>query len=225
MFSFFTTKKTVVRNRELGPGGIHLKDYGIPGLTNLVEALSDMGTEDDRVSDFDENDDWVDLETQKNIIKSTLQPKSDVKVTVKANGEMINELQACIIDDYWTNEGIQRREMEAIQRQSMQAAKSCVSNWLKGVTKVEADSDSSSDYQYSLSSKESSPAKANFYRLPELETFQKTKFNAPVFGDETRLTAYNDRILSSVVCWGKVGEEESDYDSEDEMLAFSKHEN
>ncbi|CCT74307.1 uncharacterized protein FFB20_15078 [Fusarium fujikuroi] len=194
MLSWFTTKKTVVRNRELGPGGVHLKDYGIPGRINLVEALSDMAEEDDRASDhLDDNDVWIDLDAQKDTIKAALQPKSnvkvksDVQVTVEATDEMVNELQACIIDDYWTEEGIQRRAVAALN--------DSVVNWLEGID----ESNDTSEDEHSVSSKESFGAKANIYQLPKFETFQKTKFNGPVFDNEKRLTAYNDRILSSAV--------------------------
>ncbi|KAF5575119.1 hypothetical protein FPCIR_13312 [Fusarium pseudocircinatum] len=211
MFSFLSSKKkTVVRNRELGPGGVHLKDYGIPGRTNLVEALSDMEEEDDRVSDhLDDNDVWVDLDTQKDTIMAALQPKSNVQVksgvTVKATDEMINELQACIIDDYFTDEGIQRRATAALENS--------VHNWLEGVDEmdvVNASNDSSED-EHSVSSKESIGAEANVYQLPKFESFQKTNFNGPVYDSEKRLTVFNDRILSSAVYWGKV-DDESDHD-------------
>ncbi|SCO90275.1 uncharacterized protein FRV6_14403 [Fusarium oxysporum] len=217
MLSFFTSKKTVARNRELGPGGVHLKDYGIPGRINLVEALSDMGKDEDRVFDhLDQNDAWVDLDAQKDTIKSALQPKSDVQVTVEATEEMVNELQACIIDDYWTEESIQRRAIGALH--------DSVENWLEGIGQADDAHDSSSDDEHSVSSKETSGVKANVYQLPKFETFQKTKFNAPIFDDETYLTAYNDAILSSAVCWGKSGEE-SEYDSADDMPTFSKSSN
>ncbi|KAI1014510.1 hypothetical protein LB504_012173 [Fusarium proliferatum] len=218
MLSWFTTKKTVVRNRELGPGGVHLKDYGIPGRINLVEALSDMAEEDDRASDhLDDNDVWIDLDTQKEAIKATLQPKSnvqvksDVRVTVEATDEMVNELQACIIDDYWTEEGIQRRAAAALN--------DTVHNWLDDVDESDVvnESNDSSEDERSVSSKESFGAKANVYQLPKFETFQKTKFNGPIYDNEKRLTAYNDRILSSAVFWGKVGDE-----SDDDMPAFFK---
>ncbi|CVK94946.1 uncharacterized protein FMAN_13219 [Fusarium mangiferae] len=218
MLSWFTTKKTVVRNRELGPGGVHLKDYGIPGRINLVEALSDMAEEDDRASDhLDDNDVWIDLDTQKKAIKATLQPKSnvqvksDVRVTVEATDEMVNELQACIIDDYWTEEGIQRRAAAALN--------DAVHNWLDDIDESDVvnESNDSSEDERSVSSKESFGAKANVYQLPKFETFQKTKFNGPIYDNEKRLTAYNDRILSSAVFWGKVGDE-----SDDDMPAFFK---
>ncbi|KAH7154535.1 hypothetical protein DER46DRAFT_688444 [Fusarium sp. MPI-SDFR-AT-0072] len=195
MFSFLTTKKIVVRNRELGPGGVHLKYYGIPGHINIVEA----------------NDFWVDLDAQKDTIKSALQPKSGIQVTVEATDETINELQACMIDDYWAEEAIQRRTLDALHE--------CVEKWLDGAAQPEVAFDSSDDDQHSVSSKESSGAKANFYQLPKFETFQKTKLNGPVFDDETHLTAYNDAILSSAVCWRKLGEE-SEYDSADDMPTF-----
>ncbi|KAF5553604.1 hypothetical protein FNAPI_6681 [Fusarium napiforme] len=216
MFSFLTSKKkTVVRNRELGPGGVHLKDYGIPGRTNLVEALSDMEEEDDRVSDhLDDNDVWVDLDTQKDTIMTALQPKSNVQlksgVTVKATVGMINELQACIIDDYFTVEGIQRRAA---------GLKDSVHNWLEGVddSDVANESNDSSEDEHSVSSKDSIGAEANVYQLPKSESFLKTKFNGPVYDNEKRLTAFNDRILSSAVYWGKVDDE-----SDVEMPAFFK---
>ncbi|KAF5710965.1 hypothetical protein FMUND_9316 [Fusarium mundagurra] len=213
MFSFLTTKKkTVVRNRELGPGGVHLKDYGIPGRTNLVEALSDMEEEEDRASDhLDDNDVWVDLDAQKATIKATLQPKSGF--TVKATDEMVNELQVCIIEDYWTEEAIQRRAAATFN--------DSVHNWLEGIdeTDVVNESNDSSEDEHSVSSKETSGEKTNVYQLPkfEFESFEKTKFNGPVFDKEKRLTAYNDRILSSAVYWGKVSDE-----SDDDMPAFFK---
>ncbi|RKK98245.1 hypothetical protein BFJ68_g13653 [Fusarium oxysporum] len=200
MLSFFTSKKTVARNRELGPGGVHLNNYGIPGRINLVEALSDMGKDEDR----------------KDTIKSALQPKSDVQVTVEATEEMINELQACIIDDYWTEESIRLRAIGALH--------DSVENWLEGIGQADDAHDSSSDDEHSVSSKETSGVKANVYQLPKFETFQKTKFNAPIFDNETYLTAYNDVILSSAVCWGKSGEE-SEYDSADDMPTFFKSSN
>ncbi|KAF5703246.1 hypothetical protein FGLOB1_9182 [Fusarium globosum] len=218
MLSWFTTKKIVVRNRELGPGGVHLKDYGIPGRIKLVEALSDMAEDDDRASDhLDDNDVWIDLDAQKDTIKAALQPKSnvkiksDVQVTVEATDEMVNELQACIIDDYWTEEGIQRRAVAALN--------DSIVNWLEGIDELDVvnESNDSSEDEHSVSSKESFGAKANAYQLPKFETLQKTKFNGPVFDNEKRLTAYNDRILSSAVFWGKVGEE-----SDDDMPAFFK---
>ncbi|KAF5588651.1 hypothetical protein FPANT_6569 [Fusarium pseudoanthophilum] len=216
MFSFLTSKKkTVVRNRELGPGGVHLKDYGIPGRTNLVEALSDMEEEEDQVSDhLDDNDVWVDLDAQKDTIMAALQPKSNVQlksgVTVKATDEMVNELQACIIDDYFTVEGIQRRAA---------GLKDSVHNWLEGVddSDVVNESNDSSEDNHSVSSKDSIGAEANVYQLPKSESFLKTKFNGPVYDNEKRLTAFNDRILSSAVYWGKVDDE-----SDDEMPAFFK---
>ncbi|KAF5554124.1 hypothetical protein FMEXI_2108 [Fusarium mexicanum] len=220
MFSFLTTKKTVVRNRELGPGGVHLKDYGIPGRINLVEALSDMGMEDDRASDhLDDNDVWVDLDTQKDAIKAALQPKSnvqvitkpDVQVSVEITEETVNELQACIIEDYWTEEAIQRRAAAALDES--------VHKWLESIDESDVvnESNDSSEDEHSVSSKESCGAKANVYQLPKFESFQKTKFNGPVYDKEKRLTAFNDRILSSAVFWGKVGDE-----SNDDMSAFFK---
>ncbi|KAF5641434.1 uncharacterized protein FTJAE_4086 [Fusarium tjaetaba] len=216
MFSFLTSKKkTVVRNRELGPGGVHLKDYGIPGRTNLVEALSDMEDEDDPVSDhLDDNDVWVDLDAQKDTIMAALQPKSNVQlksgVTVKATVGMINELQACIIDNYFTVEGIQRRAA---------SLKDSVHNWLEGVddSDVANESNDSSEDEHSVSSKDSIGAEANIYQLPKSESFLKTNFNGPVYDNEKRLTAFNDRILSSAVYWGKVDDE-----SDIEMPAFFK---
>ncbi|KAF4436139.1 hypothetical protein FACUT_6711 [Fusarium acutatum] len=225
MLPFLTNKKkTVVRNRELGPGGVHLKDYGTPGRTNLVEALSDMAEEDGRASDhLDHNDVWVDLGAQKNTVKAALQPKSDVQVksdiqvksgvqvTFEATDGMVNELQACIIEDYWTEEGIQRRAAATLN--------DSVHNWLEGIdnSDVVNESNDSSEDEHSVSSKESFGAKANVYHLPKFESFQKTKFNGPVFDSEKRLTAYNDRILSSAICWRKAGEE-----SDDDMPAFFK---
>ncbi|KAG5769776.1 hypothetical protein H9Q72_003058 [Fusarium xylarioides] len=219
MFAFLTSKKkTVVRNRELGPGGVHLKDYGIPGRTNLVEALSDMEEEDDRASGhLDHNDVWVDLDAQKDTIQAGLQPKSNVQlkaggqVIAKATDAVVNELQACIIEDYWTDEGIQRRAAAAL--------KDSVHNWLEGVdhSDVVNESNDSSEDEHSVSSKETSGENTNVYQLPKFETFQKTKFNGPVFQKEKRLTAYNDRILSSAVYWGKVGDE-----SDDDMPASFK---
>ncbi|EWG55757.1 hypothetical protein FVEG_13706 [Fusarium verticillioides 7600] len=219
MFSFLTSsKKTVVRNRELGPGGVHLKDYGIPGRTNLVEALSDMEEEEDRVSDrLDDNDVWVDLDAQKDTIVAALQPKSNVQlksgVTVKATVGMINELQACLIDDYFTVEAIQRRAV---------GLKDSVHNWLEGVddSDVANESNDSSEDEHSVSSKQSIGAEANVYQLPKSESFLKTKFNGPVYDNEKRLTSFNDRILSSAVYWGKVDDE-----SDDEMPAFFKPSN
>ncbi|KAG9495704.1 hypothetical protein J7337_012261 [Fusarium musae] len=219
MFSFLTSsKKTVVRNRELGPGGVHLKDYGIPGRTNLVEALSDMEEEEDRVSDhLDDNDVWVNLDVQKDTIMAALQPKSNVQlksgVTVKATDEMVNELQACIIEDYFTEEAIQRRAA---------GLKDSVHNWLEGVddSDVANESNDSSEDEHSVSSKQSIGAEANVYQLPKSESFLKTKFNGPVYDNEKRLTAFNDRILSSAVYWGKVDDE-----SDDEMPAFFKPSN
>ncbi|KAF4502392.1 hypothetical protein FAGAP_1362 [Fusarium agapanthi] len=155
MFSFFTTKKTVVRNRELGPGGVHLKDNGIPGRINLVEALSDMAKEDDRASDhLDDNDVWVDLDAQKDAIRAALQPKSDVQVTVETTEETVNELQACIIEDYWTEEAIQRRAVASLDES--------VHNWLESIDEsaVNESNDSSED-EHSVSSKESFGKKAN----------------------------------------------------------------
>ncbi|KAF5967667.1 hypothetical protein FCOIX_11794 [Fusarium coicis] len=213
MFSFLTSKKkTVVRNRELGPGGVHLKDYGIPGRTNLVEALSDMEEEEDRFSDhLDDNDVWVDLDAQKDTIMAALQPKSNVQlksgVTVKATDEMVNELQACIIKDYFTEEAIQCRAA---------GLKDSVHNWLEGIDDSDVANDSSED-ENSVSSKESIGAETNVYQLPKSESFLKTKFNGPVYDNEKRLTAFNDRILSSAVYWGKVDDE-----SDDEMPAFLK---
>ncbi|KAF5630125.1 hypothetical protein F52700_7483 [Fusarium sp. NRRL 52700] len=210
MFSFFTTKKTVVRNRELGPGGVHLKDYGIPGRINLVEALSDMEEEDDRASDhLDHNDVWIELDAQKDTIKAALQPKSDIEVInisdvrvtaksdrqviFKAAGGMVNELQACIIEDYWTEEAIQRRAVVSVN--------DSVHKWLEDIDSADIvnESNESSEDEHSVSSKESFGAKTNVYQLPKFESFQKTMFNGPVFNNETRFTAYNDRILSSAV--------------------------
>jgi hypothetical protein len=216
MFSFLTSKKkTVVRNRELGPGGVHLKNYGIPGRTNLVEALSDMEEEEDRLSDhLDDNDVWVDLDARKDTIMAVLQPKSNVQlksgVTVKATDEMVNELQACIIEDYFSEEAIQRRAA---------GLKNSVHNWLEGVgdSDVANESNDSSEDEHSVSSKEPVGAEANVYQLPKSESFLKTQFNGPVYDNEKRLTAFDDHILSSAVYWGKVDDE-----SDDDMPAFFK---
>ncbi|KAH7240074.1 uncharacterized protein BKA55DRAFT_596693 [Fusarium redolens] len=199
MLSFFTSKKAVARNRELGPGGIPLKDYGIPGRTNLVEALSDMAKEDDRASDhLDHNDIWIDLDAQKGIMKFTPRRKPDVQVTVEATDELINELQAGIVEDWFTEEGIQRRAMEALH--------SSVEKWLERTVEPELAFSSSSD-AHSASSNESSGTMANFYRLPKDETLKTTKFTAPIFDDETFLTAHDDANLSSAIFWGNWGKD------------------
>ncbi|KAF4337777.1 hypothetical protein FBEOM_8374 [Fusarium beomiforme] len=186
--------KKIITNRELGPGGKSLKDIGTPGRTNLVEALSDMEVEADRVSDhLDSNDEWIVTESQNQVKPSdSSNPKPKVEMTVLVTDRLIASLKAAMEeDDYFTLEGMHRRAMEKPRVR--------VEHWLEGV--VEPEPEYLSDDGHSVSSHEEDRNVATVYELPKEEAHKVTKFNAPIYDDELHIGPDDDVALSSAAFW------------------------
>ncbi|KAF9765898.1 hypothetical protein IL306_001743 [Fusarium sp. DS 682] len=188
--------KNVTHNRELGPGGVPLKDIGIKGRHNLVEALSDMEIEDDRISyHLSENVEWLDIAPPKDV-KSANNPniKPKVQVTVPVTDRLIADLKAALEDKaFFTYAGFQRRTMAKLR--------ASVEDWLEDTVEPEPE-ELLSDDAHSTSSDEDDRDIATIYQLPKDEAIQKTKFNAPIFGNELQLAAEDDAALSSACFLG-----------------------
>ncbi|KAF4445610.1 hypothetical protein F53441_10674 [Fusarium austroafricanum] len=108
---FFGNKKAI--NREVGPGGVELKDSGTPGLINLVEALDDFEEEADRVSDhFDTNDEYIEVPaiTAAGVNKEA---KKNSKFEIQADNEMVGDIGAAMNDSDFLSKSESRRRAEA----------------------------------------------------------------------------------------------------------------